>query len=296
MSQPDQTTKTHRNVACPCGSGKKFKRCCLSRNIVLPVKTTNAEPSKEVLVKTLTDECFQPMRLYYIIHDQQALENCFKKLKCMRYDEELNDWVILYAKETAKIGLQVAVNKVPKEARPLIIATIYIKSECSMLIDVRSIERAGKMIEFIDRHVPKQVAEVTHAAIYNKLITGRIDSTTDDINVDFDDVFSQKNLTVIVPEEILQEAKEIAAQHEDQKERMLALLQNAEDKARAPLPKVEKFSVYYYEEGIQQFNTMFMMRQTIALQHYFGKKDFSFYDLTQMFLQKTSNELQIETE
>ena len=26
--QPDKAQKTGRNVPCPCGSGKKFKRCC----------------------------------------------------------------------------------------------------------------------------------------------------------------------------------------------------------------------------------------------------------------------------
>lgn len=28
--QPTQSTKTGRNELCPCGSGKKYKKCCLT--------------------------------------------------------------------------------------------------------------------------------------------------------------------------------------------------------------------------------------------------------------------------
>lgn len=57
-----------------------------------------------------------------------------------------------YADEASKIKLKIPPNKVPKQARPLIIATIYIDNENFMIIDVRSIERAEKIIE----HVSKQ--------------------------------------------------------------------------------------------------------------------------------------------
>ena len=30
LSQPVQTVKVGRNDPCPCGSGKKYKKCCLS--------------------------------------------------------------------------------------------------------------------------------------------------------------------------------------------------------------------------------------------------------------------------
>ena len=158
-------TKIGRNDACPCDSGKKFKKCCATRGVTVPAKATNIKPSEKILVKTLTDELFQPMRLYYTVHDKQKLESCLKKLKCMLYDESLNDWVVNYADEAAKIKLKVAPSNVPKKARPLIIATIYIDNEHAMLVDVRSIERAAKMIEFINKYIPKKAAEITHAAI-----------------------------------------------------------------------------------------------------------------------------------
>lgn len=281
-------SKIGRNDYCPCGSKKKFKKCCLSREITVPLKSShNITPSEKTLVKTLTDELFQPMRLYYTVHDKARLENCLKHLKCMKYDGELDDWVVEYGDETAKIGLAVSPKKVPKHAQPLIIATIYIEHETTMLVDVRSIERAKKLIEFINKHVPKTTAEITHAAIYNKLITisgGDIKENIGDI--DYDEIFNQKNITVIDPEKAIQDANEIAKKYSDKEKRLEAMMQKTQDEAKKPLPSVEKFPVHFYEDGIHSFEMSCRMRQMIAMKHYFGDESYSFYDLTQELVYK----------
>ena len=64
--------------------------------------------------RTLTNELFQPMRLYYTIHNKNQLEACFRDLKCLKYHEDLNDWVVEYANEAANLGLKVKPNKIPK--------------------------------------------------------------------------------------------------------------------------------------------------------------------------------------
>lgn len=286
--------KPGRNDSCPCGSGKKFKRCCESRGIVLSTKSTPIKSAERILVKTLTEELFQPVRLYYILHDKHKLESYFKKLKCMLYDEDSNDWVINYMEEAVKIGLQIPPNKVPKKAQPLVIATIYIDNENTMLIDVRSIERAEKIITFIDKHIPKTVVEITHAAIYNQLITAGKDEPKSAVDVDYNDIFNQKNITVIDPEKAFREAEEIVAQYKDKAERMKEMIQKTEDDAKKPLPKVEKFPVYYYEDGIEHFKMACRMRQVIAMQHYLGNKDFSFYDLTQQLVLNQENKSHIK--
>ena len=291
-----KVTKIGRNDACPCGSGNKFKKCCASRNVTVPTNASNIKPPEKSLVKTLTDEFFQPMRLYYTIHDKQALECCLKHLKCMLYNENLNDWVVNYAAEAANMKLKVPPSKVPKKARPLIIATIYIDNEHAMLIDVRSIERAAKMIAFIDQYIPKKVAEITHTAIYNKLITVAGDDMKSVMDIDYDDIFNQKNVTVIDPEESIQESNDIAAQYEDKKERLEVFCRQTEDKAKKPLPTVEKFPVHYYEDGIDSFKTTCSMRQMIAMQHYLGHEDFSFYDLIQELAHKNIGKSQGKAE
>jgi len=288
-------SKIGRNDDCSCGSGKKYKKCCLSRDVMIPQKITkNSHKSKrKVLVKTLTNELFQPMRLYYTVHNKNQLETCFRNLKCLKYHEDLKDWVVEYADEAANLGLSVKPKQVPKEAQPLIIATIYIENETTMLLDIRSIERASKLIEFVDKYVPKNIAEITHAAIYNQVITVSGDKTQEGLNdIDYDDIFNQKNIFVVDPEKVIRDAEEIAGKYQNKDERLQAMIQKTQDDAKKSLPKVEKFPVHFYEEGIGQFSMTCQMRQVIAMKHYYGDVNYSFYDLTEEFLNKHLDKLQ----
>lgn len=282
-------SKIGRNDYCPCGSQKKFKKCCLSRGIIVPAKNTSINPPEKMLVKTLTDEFFQPIRLYYIVHNKDKLEACFRCLRCMKYEEELDNWIIQYSDETAQIGLNVPPKKVPKEAQPLVIATIYIENETTMLIDVRSIERAKKLVEFIDTHVSREIVEITHAAIYNQLITVSESNHESVMDVNYDDIFDQKNITVIDPAKTLHESKEISAQYDTPKEKLQAIIQKTEDDSKKPLPKVEKFPIHFYEDGIEAFAGSCQMRQMIAMKHYLGNENYSFYDLMQETIYKNLN-------
>ena len=182
------------------------------------------------------------MRLYYIVHDKDRLEACFKGLKCLKYHDELNDWVVEYADEAAKIGLGVEPNKVPKEIQPLIIATIYIENDTTMLVDVRSIERASKLIEFINKYVPKNTAEITHAAIYNQLITASGDRAQEGISdIDYDEIFNQKNIFVVDPEKAIRDAELIAEKHQDKDERIQEMMKKTREDSKKPLRKWKNF-------------------------------------------------------
>ena len=59
------TIKTGRNEPCPCGSGKKFKKCCLGSQEVK--KTDNAINSNMTLMTTTESDPIMPVRLYYAI-------------------------------------------------------------------------------------------------------------------------------------------------------------------------------------------------------------------------------------
>ena len=45
--------KVGRNDPCPCGSGLKFKKCCLGKHKAIPVETMPERPPKSVLLKTM---------------------------------------------------------------------------------------------------------------------------------------------------------------------------------------------------------------------------------------------------
>jgi hypothetical protein len=70
-------------------------------------------------------------------------------------------------------------------------------------------------------------------------------------------------------------------------ESVVSQYKNKHEKSKKPLPEVEKAPIYYYEEGIGFFETACRFRQMIAMQHYLGREDYSFYDLVQELLQKS---------
>lgn len=280
-------TKVGRNGPCPCGSGKKYKKCCLYRGIEVQSASITEDSSKEILVQTLTNELFQPVRLYYKIYDKNKLQSHFHTLDCMDYNSKLDDWTLMYIEEAAHIPLKVLPKDVPKQAQPLIIATIYIEASNIMLIDLRSIERAARIIEFIDKYVPRKIAEVTHAAIYNQLVTCPEKDPKKVRDIDYDEIFDECNITCIDPDKTIQESQEFMAQYKDKRRAFDAWAKETEERAKKQLPKVEKFPIYYYDEGIIHFETACRMRQVIAAQHFFGNKDFSFHDLIQKIFKRS---------
>ena len=249
--------KLGRNDICHCGGGKKFKKCCLShaeqpQNNIVPF--AHKKSSDNILVTTMTHELFQPMRLYYCVHNRKKLDAQLKKLKCVDYYEESDEWAILYTDEVANIQLGLPPEKVPPEAQPLIIARLHMSDEHSMIIDVRSIERASKILEFIHHHIPRKIAEVTHAAIYNQLITA--DSPEGAMLVDFSEIFNEKNITLIDPDKTMAEMEEIAALYEDKREALVVATEKTLENSRKPLPKVEKFPLYLYDEVDELFHSL----------------------------------------
>lgn len=159
--------------------------------------------------------------------------------------------------------------------------------EHSMIIDVRSIERASKILEFIHHHIPRKIAEVTHAAIYNQLITA--DSPEGAMLVDFSEIFNEKNITLIDPDKTMAEMEEIAALYEDKREALVVATEKTLENSRKPLPKVEKFPLYLYDEvdELFHFESMCQMRQVIAMHHFNGNTDFTFYDIVQKLFPET---------
>ena len=93
-------------------------------------------------------------------------------------------------------------------------------------------------------------------------------------------------MTVIDPETTIREMNEFAEKYDNSEDRLQALMERTQENAKKPLPKVEKFPVHFYEEGIESFSTSCQMRQMIAMKHYYGETNYSFYDLTQEFFKK----------
>jgi len=154
-----------------------------------------------------------------------------------------------------------------------------------MWLDVRSCERATKAIVFFDRRIQRSAAQVTHAAVVNRLFGATFGATTASLpplNALFDD----EKITEKRPEDILRAAEPLKA-IQDIHQRMEKAFALIEQESQAPLPEVEKFPVHFYEEGITSLETTLKMRQIVAFEHWQGNTDYTLGDV----IKKISSEL-----
>ena len=219
------------------------------------------------VICTMTNEVFQPVRLYYTIHNKSALQVAFKKLRCMDYDPRGVRWTWLYDGEAKKLDFKVPYSDIPVEKRPIILGSFYSRIDGVMYLDVCSIERAVIAIQFFNKNVRRSVAEVSFCAIYNKLLT----SMDDHPGYCFDDLFA------------CVKTSEIQARVDKKFEQLIVALQTGQVQEALDGDRnfelVEAFPTLYYEDGIEQFEMTLQMRQAVAIKHWEGETDYRLIDL-----------------
>lgn len=225
------------------------------------------------LLMTMTGEIHQPVRLYYELYDKAKVLQVFKTLRCVQFDLDKQGWVWLFQSEAKKLKFATPYGKIPKHRRPIIIGSFHFPQDDVMWLDVRSYERATKAIVFFDRRLPRSAAQVTHAAIVNRLF-GVTTATLPPLDTLFDEAkIIEKN-----PEDILQAAEQFGT-IPDVRERLDKVFTFMDQKSREPLPDVEKFPVHFYEDGIKSFETALKMRQLVSFEHWQGNTAFTFGDM-----------------
>lgn len=89
--------KIHRNDPCPCGSGKKYKKCCMKDEITDPRAGENPEPTandEETRMKNIYDAIVVPPEFYKLLEKKliRAASSNFKEVeeKTMQFAEEFS--------------------------------------------------------------------------------------------------------------------------------------------------------------------------------------------------------------
>jgi len=294
MTLVDQPAKTGRNDPCFCGSGKKYKKCCLANKVVPLRNTSNSQPSSGKILMTTTDELCLPARLYYEVFDKNGLVEQLSKLKCVDWQDD-DHFFITYNNEAKNIGLSVPHKEVPKELYPIILAHGSLVNETQLYLDLRSFERATKMIPFIDKHIAQRITKVTHVATYNRMQTVAHVATDNRMQAiakfkktiqlyDYDKLFSSDNMIVVDPEKTLHELKVKAEKIQDTNEK----IKMGEEyfQAQRDFRLIEKFPVYYYEEGIGQITFALNIRMRVAFKRWQGDVNYTVVDLLEETFRK----------
>jgi hypothetical protein len=241
----------------------------------------NLDPS--TLLMTITEEIFQPARIYYDVYDHVALQNIFLDLKCMDYDEQKGRWVWNYTDEAKKIHFKKSWSELPKETHPLVIGSLYLPKENQMYIDVNSFERVPAAVRFFGDRIDQKIAEVTHMQLYNKI--SRIRDGIPDHHKLFEEILSHRPDPDAEMHALITEAKK-AGNLEELREQ---IMKGQHEKSKHKMDLIETMKIYYdighEEDCLETLEGGLKMRTFIALEHDRGNTDYTFSD----FINKAFN-------
>jgi hypothetical protein len=233
--------------------------------------------SEKTIGMTVTGEIFQPVRLYYTVSNRQRVETCLGRLRCMNVDAPQKRWIWLYDEEAKCIDFKNKFSSLPENIRPVIIGSLVWKSAETLILDVRSFERALAAIQFFDKHISRSLAKVTHCATVN-----RIFEITESSASNFD-VFFENNdkLVEIDPDAFMDKvrATPLSKNGSPDLQAIISFLDNEMDR----FFEIEKFPTHFYEDGIESLRGSFIFRRTIALERWEGNVNYSFKDAFNKF-------------
>ena len=207
--------------------------------------------------------------MYYQLIDRRRLVHRFSQLGCIEFDRDANRWVWLYASESRTLKFQKPYSSIPKNLHPIVIGSFFLK-ESEVFLDLRSFDRAIKAIPFFDKHVGPDAARVTHAAVVNRIFNAR-----ELFPANLDVFFNSDKMTERHPDESLPEIRSLTETNRVKGKSHRT--STVDQMAKEPLPEIEKFPVNFYEDGISSFLAALRIRQVIALEHWKGNTDYTFY-------------------
>ncbi len=224
----------------------------------------------------MTEELFQPARIYYDVYDQVALQNIFLDLKCMEYDDQKKRWVWHYSDEAKAIHFQRSWSELPKETHPLVIGSLYAPKENQMYIDVNSFERVPAAIRFYSDRIDRKIAEVTHMQLYNKI--SRVRDGIPEHHKLFEEILSHRPGPDAEMHALITEAKESGNLEKIRDQ----IFKEQAEKSKDKMATIETMKVYYdigdEEDCFETIQGALKMRTAVALEHDRGNTDFTFSD------------------
>ena len=262
---------------------KKRQKALQRRRLQQPTSTrrpvTQIPPeSADQLAMTTTGEIMQPIRLHYEVLDSEQLRAVFAKLRCLDYDAPRRRWVWLYMDETRGVSF-----KQPSAADNTVLGEFVFKGAKEVVLNLRSIQRATYALAFFDAHMPRTVARVTAMTVSNRFLRLAEASTLTDL----DDYFEHADIGVKDPDALMQSLENLAATIPDKRERLAAVMAYMDEKAKQPVPAMEKFPFDYTdygERGIRAVEASLASHTAIAMQHWQGNTDYTRHDLIQSML------------
>lgn len=248
----------------------------------------------DTVIYTTTNEPMMPARLYYKVHNEDLLVRALKKLKCIGFESKKH-FVLLYYKEAKNLNLEVHYQDVPEECYPVVLATGCIKQGSILHLDLKSLQRAVCIIDFLGKHIPPTIMEITSFAHSNKLtVIQNSQEIQELLEQNFDHIFLDSNihninhvinLNDVVGKEILASSPDKAMVNES----LAMFMPYVEEEDIANYPEFERISIHYnrqkHDNLIVWLSIRAVIKELVATTHYEGNKNYSSKDaLNELFI------------
>jgi hypothetical protein len=198
------------------------------------------------VLATITGEFFQPVRLHYRMLDNKGLLEAFTKLGCLKHDPPRQRWVWLYDDEASSLPFKHSYAQISVDLRPIVLGSFSLRSNDTLLLDLRSCERALLAIPFFDKYIPRSVAIVKEADIANRLF-----SATEHPQISPEEVFDQRASTIRDPKAEVERIAELITKADGFRARLAVAMKAIESGTQQTLPEIERIPVHYYEDGFK---------------------------------------------
>ena len=248
------------------------------QHLSTPRPLTQIPPeSADQVAMTTTGEILQLIRLHYEVEDSDKLRAIFASLRCLEYDASQTRWVWLYTEEARTLSF-----KNSRAADNVVLGEFVFKGQTELVLNLRSFARATNALGFFDHHIPRTVARVTAMTVSNRLL-----STAEAASLrSLDQYFDHAEVVVKDPAALLQTLEDLKSRIPDAHERLAVVAQYMEDKAKQPVPAMERFPLDYDDEGIRAVEALLAPHTVIAMHHWQGHTDYTRHDLIQDMLRQ----------
>jgi hypothetical protein len=220
------------------------------------------------LLTTMTNEPFQPVRLYYVIPDKSFVVGKLKKLECMVDVPHEGCWQWLFDAESASLRFGTGgYDDVPKERRPIVIGRFRFPKHNGMTLETNSIERATAGARFFSSRLGPNVVAMRCRIVNRYFAADEGQPSTLMATLD-------RDVTVVDPREAEAAAKlefEGVQSGQDAERAAAAFLQR-KIKSKEDVPMVEDFPLAPEEEtpDFQNLEVTMQLRFVRAFEHWRG--------------------------
>jgi hypothetical protein len=228
---------------------------------------TNLTSGSRPLLRGVTGEPFQPVRLYYAVTNKLAVTKVLGGLRCVHEDKKAKCFVWLYDDEATSLTFAIPRSRLAPEVHPIVIGRFRFPDANKLVLEVRSVERAIEAAKFFG---PRFGSNVVLSRI--RIINRWFELNEVDVGVQRLDQLLDANVTRIDPkddQEALARALSVARTGEEQKRVFDAFVVEAR---RRDVPLVEDFPLGP-EEETPEFRDLTMtlrLRAMRAHEHWNG--------------------------